>query len=79
VPQLTDTTVAPQPWVDFSSGYIQRAVAKFPKQGSKKPWRLYQNYVLDVLALRLGRLHDGTMHFARERELPAEHAAAALH
>jgi cation diffusion facilitator CzcD-associated flavoprotein CzcO len=78
VPQLTDPTVAPQPWVDFSSGYIQRAVAKFPKQGSKKPWRLYQNYVLDILALRFGRLHDGTMHFARDRELPAEHAVAAL-
>ena len=23
------------PWVDFSSGYIQRAVDKFPKQGAK--------------------------------------------
>ena len=63
-PRRTDPTVAERPWVDFSSGYIQRTLERFPKQGSKTPWRLYQNYALDVLALRLGRVDDGTMEFS---------------
>ncbi len=37
--------------IDFSSGYILRAIEKFPKQGSKAPWRLYQNYARDILSL----------------------------
>ncbi len=70
-PRRTDPTVAERPWVDFSSGYIQRTLDRFPKQGSKTPWRLYQNYALDVLALRLGRVDDGTMEFSnRPQEMP---------
>jgi monooxygenase len=62
-PRISDQSVTPEPWVDFSSGYIQRAVGKFPKQGSKKPWRLHQNYTLDIMMLRFGALDDGTMEF----------------
>jgi len=62
-PRNDDPTIQEEPWVDFSSGYIQRSMHKFPKQGSKKPWKLYQNYVLDIMALGFGRLDDGTMHF----------------
>jgi hypothetical protein len=36
-----------------------------PKQGARRPWRLYQNYVLDFLMLRFGRIDDGTLTFAR--------------
>ena len=50
-------TITELPSLDFSSGYVQRSIAKMPKQGSKRPWRLYQNYALDIvtLALRQGR------------------------
>jgi monooxygenase len=75
-PRVTDPTVAPEPWVDFSSGYIQRAAPKFPKQGSKKPWRLYQNYALDILMLRFGTLEDGIMEYTRRRDRPPVAAAA---
>jgi len=64
-PQLNDATVQPEPWVDFSSGYFQRAMDRFPQQGSKKPWRLYQNYVRDLLALRWGALEDGVLQFGK--------------
>jgi cation diffusion facilitator CzcD-associated flavoprotein CzcO len=57
--------VAAEPFLDFSSGYVQRAVAMLPKQGERKPWRLYQNYVLDLLMLRFGRVADGVMAFAK--------------
>jgi cation diffusion facilitator CzcD-associated flavoprotein CzcO len=67
MPQLKDATVQPEPWVDFSSGYFQRALDRFPKQGSKKPWRLYQNYVRDLLALRWSTLEDGVLQFGKAR------------
>ena len=56
-----DPSVEERPFLDFSSGYIQRALPMMPKQGSKAPWRLYQNYLLDVLALRHGRVDDGVL------------------
>jgi hypothetical protein len=52
------------PFIDFSSGYVQRSIHKFPKQGSKAPWKLHQNYALDILALRFGALEDGAMVFS---------------
>ena len=54
-----------RPFLDFSSGYVQRAAGFMPKQGSKAPWRLYQNYLLDLLTLRYRRIADGTLRFAR--------------
>ncbi|HVW25037.1 MAG TPA: NAD(P)/FAD-dependent oxidoreductase [Polyangiaceae bacterium] len=53
------------PYIDFSSGYIRRSIQRFPSQGTRAPWRLYQNYALDMLSLRFGRLDDGVMDFAR--------------
>jgi monooxygenase len=60
-----DPAVEEQPFFDFSSGYVQRAIDLLPKQGSKRPWRLYQNYVLDLFTLRFGEVDDGTMEFSR--------------
>ncbi len=60
-----DASLHPEPFIDFTSGYVQRAAAMLPKQGDRKPWRLYQNYLLDLLMLRLGRVDDGVMAFAR--------------
>ena len=63
-PRRNDPTVVEEPWVDFSSGYIRRALDKLPKQGSKKPWRLNQNYLKDLLALRFGSLDDDAIEYA---------------
>ena len=65
MPHNDDPTVTEEPWVDFSSGYIQRALAHQPKQGSKRPWKLYQNYALDLLSLRYGSVRDRAMVFSR--------------
>ena len=64
-PRNGDPTLAEEPWVSFSSGYIQRALAHQPKQGSKRPWKLYQNYALDLLSLRFGALRDRAMVFSK--------------
>ena len=64
-PRLTDASVTPEPWVDFSSGYFQRSAAMMPKQGSKAPWKLHQNYARDILALRYGKVDDGALTFTK--------------
>jgi monooxygenase len=64
VPRRRDEHVE-EPAITLTSGYIQRAAAILPKQGSRKPWRLYQNYALDMAALRFGRVADGTLEFGR--------------
>ena len=63
-PRNSDGTITAQPWIDFSSGYVQRSLHKFPKQGSRAPWKLHQNYARDILLLRFGRLEDGVMEFS---------------
>jgi hypothetical protein len=50
--------------VNFPSGYIQRSLSLQPKQGSKRPWKLYQNYALDLLSLRFGSVRDRAMVFS---------------
>jgi monooxygenase len=60
-----DPSVAEVPWLDFTSGYVQRALHQLPRQGAKKPWRLYQNYARDLIALRFGSVRDGAMQFSK--------------
>jgi cation diffusion facilitator CzcD-associated flavoprotein CzcO len=59
-----DPTLERVPLIDFSSGYVRRSIDKFPKQGSRKPWRLYQNYALDRLTLGYGSVVDEAMRFS---------------
>jgi monooxygenase len=69
VPRISDPTVTEQPLLDFNSGYVLRALEGLPKQGSKEPWKLRQNYPLDLRSMRYGSLEDGAMEFSRR--LPA--------
>lgn len=64
MPHNRDVSVQPVPFLDLASGYVQRAAAAFPKQGSKAPWRLYQNYAKDLAMLRYGKLLDGVLQFS---------------
>jgi monooxygenase len=78
VPQNLDPSLTEEPFIDFSSGYVQRAIERFPKQGSKAPWRLYQNYALDIMTLRFGAIEDGSLQFSASRSAtPAPEPVAA--
>ena len=66
VPRKTDPSLTEEPWLDFSSGYVQRALDQLPRQGTKRPWKLYQNYALDLMTLRYGAVDDGSMEFHRK-------------
>jgi cation diffusion facilitator CzcD-associated flavoprotein CzcO len=74
-----DPSVTPEPFIDFSSGYVLRSIDKFPKQGSKPPWRLYQNYPRDIVALRHGDVEDRALEFSRgaQRDRPREPVAVS--
>ena len=73
-PVLDDPTVTPRPLLDLDAGYVLRSLHDLPSQGSKRPWRLYQNYALDVVALRFGRLEDGVLRFSRAGDASAADA-----
>ncbi len=77
VPEIADPQIAEQPLLDFSAGYVLRSVDELPKQGSKKPWKLRQNYALDIRTIRRGAIDDGTMKFSSPapQARPLERAA----
>ncbi|MEO1820350.1 NAD(P)/FAD-dependent oxidoreductase [Pseudomonas sp.] len=58
-----DTSVQEQPFLDFTSGYVQRAANVLPKQGDRAPWQVHQNYLKDKLTIQYGRIDDGVMQF----------------
>ena len=62
-PRITDPNIEEEPVIDFNSGYVLRGLDALPRQGSKTPWRLHQNYVKDLSMMRYGRVEDGTMEF----------------
>ena len=61
-PHNDDPSLQEEAFVDFSSGYIQRAADALPKQGNRKPWKLNQNYALDVMALKFGSVDDAMIY-----------------
>jgi monooxygenase len=75
VPELKDVSITDEPWIDFSSGYVRRSLAIFPKQGSKAPWKLRQNYARDIMTLRFGRINDGVMEFSHPPSADAARCA----
>ncbi len=65
VAQHRDVDIATAPLLDFTSGYITRAVDRFPRQGLRSPWRLRQNYLFDLLSLRFASLTYSAIQFHR--------------
>jgi monooxygenase len=62
-----DPSIEPQPFLAFTSGYVQRAAGTLPLQGSKTPWRVHQDYLADLPIIRWGRIADGVLKFQKGR------------
>ncbi|MEN9937615.1 MAG: hypothetical protein RLZZ387_4194 [Chloroflexota bacterium] len=62
--------VVEAPALGLTSGYVRRALHALPRQGPRGPWRMYQNYIRDLLSLRLSLVSDGALEFARPVEQP---------
>ena len=64
-PRPDGTPVDSEEMLALTSGYIQRAVGEFPRQGTREPWRAYQNYLRDIVMVRYGKLTDEALEFSR--------------
>ena len=67
VPREPGDDIERRPFADLTSGYLLRALDRLPKSGSKAPWQLKQNYLIDLRVIRNGKIDDGTLAFARRR------------
>jgi cation diffusion facilitator CzcD-associated flavoprotein CzcO len=57
-PRFDSEAFTSEPLLDFSAGYVLRAADMLPKQGSKHPWKVYQNYVRDLMSLKWSGVND---------------------
>ena len=51
---------------------------KLPRQGSREPWRIHQNYVQDIFALRFAAVDDGVLEFSARPALVADQQSRAM-
>jgi monooxygenase len=77
-PRIREASLPTQPFIDLQAGYVQRSIDLFPRQGIKAPWRLYQNYLRDILLLQYGALEDDALEFSAGAPAaePAQRVAA---
>jgi len=66
VPQHPGNSVDERPLMDFTPGYVLRALDYLPKAGSVSPWRLKQNYFMDLQLIRRGKVDDEALAFAKK-------------
>jgi monooxygenase len=67
VPEHPGDSVEERPLMDFTPGYVLRALDSLPKAGAKAPWKLKQNYFLDIRMIRQGKVDDEALHFTKHR------------
>jgi monooxygenase len=77
-PRIREASLPTQPFIDLQAGYVRRSIDLFPRQGIKAPWRLYQNYLRDILLLQYGALEDDALEFSAGAPAaePAQRVAA---
>jgi monooxygenase len=75
-PVNTDPSITPEPLLPLTSGYVQRSVDEFPKQGHRFPWRVYQSYLRDYRAMKLSSVEDGTIVFSNPARRATPRVAA---
>ena len=63
IPKVQDNDIETVPLLNLNSTYIHRDKDMFPMQGSKTPWKLYQNYFRDYKTLRINKIADKQLHF----------------
>ena len=64
-PRSPDPKMETRPWLDFTSGYVRRAMENFPRQGTRSPWCLHQNYARDLALIRFGSVEDDVLELRR--------------
>jgi len=73
-----DPTITPLPLLDLGSGYVQRAMHEFPRQGSRAPWAVAMSYAADVAQLRNSPVTDPALKFSHGAHVSDATASPAL-
>ena len=63
-PACDTASLEPKPLLSLTSGYVMRAAADLPKSATSAPWLIKQNYIRDMLTMKLSRIEDGILQFA---------------
>jgi len=71
MPVLADPAIERRPLLDFQAGYVQRAVERFPAQGTSGPWTVEMSYKADRARLRHGPVRDPALEFRASARTPA--------
>lgn len=64
-PTCDTAALEPRPLLNLNSGYVMRAAADLPKSATSAPWLIRQNYIRDMLTMKLGRMEDGVLQFSK--------------
>ena len=64
-PAQPESDIDERPILDFTPGYVLRALDRLPKAGSRAPWRLKQNYLWDLRLIRHGKVDDDALRFSK--------------
>jgi hypothetical protein len=62
-PQFDANRYETERLLDFDAGYVLRAEKILPKQGSKAPWKVHQNYIKDLFSLKYTSVNDGHLEY----------------
>ncbi len=73
IPEDPDMEAAPL--LELSAGYITRAADRFPKSGTRYPWRVYQSYIKDYRATKRSSIIDDVMRFSNPDPTRGSHVA----
>lgn len=57
-PHRGDEPMAEKPSWDINAGYVLRSLNVLPKSGTKRPWHVRQNYLLDAIDYRFDRIKE---------------------
>ena len=57
-PHLGDIEMQEKPAWDLAAGYVKRAKHALPKSGTRRPWMVRHNYLLDVIDHRSDRIEE---------------------
>ena len=64
-PTCDTASLEARPLLNLTSGYVMRAAADLPKSATSAPWLIRQNYIRDMLTMKLGRIEDGILRFSK--------------
>ena len=75
---IADPDLETLPLLDFSAGYVQRALADMPRRGVDKPWVMSMNYTYDAELLRNGPVVDPNLKFETAAAMTGSQTAQPL-